>query len=247
MILTSLWSVPEGAPSPALGCRVEFEIDGVRRELDAADVVEVRFENCGAVRKFPAWRGMRHYPGALWMVRLGRHVAFESLTERACLLELDRSAEVVAVSSQPMWIRWSDGPPHEHVPDYFARLADGTGVVIDVRPAHRIDEAARCQFDATAVLCARQGWRYVVYAPEGTTRDANFRFLSRYRHQSWATDMAESKLEGFSGSLREAASLMDDDGLGLSRCYALIWAGVLRADLDRPLSLRSRVDGGADA
>jgi hypothetical protein len=42
--------------------------------------------------------------------------------------------QVRAVSSQPFWLHWSDGGRmRRHAPDFFARLAGGRGVVIDVR------------------------------------------------------------------------------------------------------------------
>ena len=47
--------------------------------------------------------------------------------------------------------------PRKHTPDYFVRTADGTGVVIDVRPDQRTAKDAEV-FDATAVVCAKVGW-----------------------------------------------------------------------------------------
>jgi len=51
------------------------------------------------------------------------------------LIELDRTPGVVAVASQPMWIRWTltEGG-REHCPDYFVRLDDGQAVLMDVKP-----------------------------------------------------------------------------------------------------------------
>jgi hypothetical protein len=39
--------------------------------------------------------------------------------------------------AQPFWLRWRDDADRSrrHAPDLFARMADGSGVVIDVRPA----------------------------------------------------------------------------------------------------------------
>jgi hypothetical protein len=39
-----------------------------------------------------------------------------------------------------------------HAPDYFARRADGTGVVIDVRADQRIKDQDAAVFAATAVV-----------------------------------------------------------------------------------------------
>ena len=56
---------------------------------------------------------------------------------------LDFDPAVIAFSSQPFWLIWVQGGKGQrrHAPDYFARLADGTGVVVDVRPDDRIEHA----------------------------------------------------------------------------------------------------------
>lgn len=159
-------------------CRVEFELDGVRFERDASDVAAVPFERCTPVRSFPSWPQKRHYSGHQWMQRLGIHVPFESLAERSCLIELDRSvrrrepADVALVGAR-------------HVPDFFVRLSGGPGLVVDVRPHERIDVRAREQFDRTARMCTALGLRYSVYSPVSPVREANLRFLMRYRDPVW--------------------------------------------------------------
>ena len=66
----------------------------------------------------------------------------ESWLERDRLMALDADPEVVGVAAQPMWLHWvtDSGRRVRHAPDFFARRADGTGVVIDVRPDERISE-----------------------------------------------------------------------------------------------------------
>jgi hypothetical protein len=57
-------------------------------------------------------------------------VGHESWLERDRLMALDADPEVVGVAAQPMWLYWADaasGRVLRHVPDYFARRADGTG------------------------------------------------------------------------------------------------------------------------
>lgn len=240
MLRESPWQVPDGHVT-AEQCRVEYELRGVRWEVDAADAADVPFELCAPARSFPAWPRKRHYSGLLWMELSGRHVAFESLAERSCLIELDRTPGVVAVSSQPMWIKWARQPVGEHAPDYFVRLADGSGLVIDVRPLERVDDEARVQFGRTAVVCRDQGWGYRVYAPESKVRDANLRFLMRYRDRRWHQEDGAATFVGMSGTIGELATRVDADGDGLARCFALIWSGRLHVDLEQPLSLRSVV------
>lgn len=242
MLLDSSWQAPRDT-CDATPCRVEYELHAVRYEVDAADVADIPFEHCDPVRAFPAWPGKRHYSGLLWLESLGKHVGFESFTERTCLMELDRDPEVTAVSSQPMWIRWGDGSPRGHVPDYFAWLRDGRAAVIDVRPLQLIDDDARRQFDRTAVFCRDRDWQYAVFAPDTQVRDANLRFLLRYRAAQWRVTDVPEKARGFRGSIRELAGRLSngDEADRLALCFALIWSGVLIADLDTPLSLRTHV------
>jgi hypothetical protein len=47
-----------------------------------------------------------------------------------------------------------------HAPDFFVRRADGTSVLIDVRPDNRIGAADAAVFAATAVMAGRAGWAY---------------------------------------------------------------------------------------
>lgn len=235
MLLDSPWHIPHDTRDAGL-CRVEYGLHGVRRETDAADADDVPFEICDPVRSFPAWPGKRHYSGLLWMERSRRQVPFESLAERLCLIELDRTPGVALVSSQPMWIKWGGDAGGEHAPDYFVRFDDGSAAVVDVRPLARIDEAAREQFDRTAALCREIGWGYAVYAPESEIRDANLRFLMRYRDKRWTQSDTVAVSDG---TIAEVARQLNIDGNGLGFCYAMIWSGGLIVDLDQPLSLRT--------
>ncbi len=58
---------------------------------------------------------------------------------------LDADHAVVGVTSQPFRFRWGDG--RRHVPDYFVRLSDGSGRVVDVRCDDRISDADAELFD----------------------------------------------------------------------------------------------------
>lgn len=211
--------------------RVEDCLDGVQLELDAADCDDVPFERGDLVRSFPSWRLKRHYDGYHWMGVLGVSVGFESLIERGCLIELDRTPGVVAVASQPMWIRWTTaGRLREHCPDYFVRLDDGQGVLIDVKPAARIDDGVRAQFDMTAAFAADRGWRYVVYDAESPIREANLRFLAPFRDSASVEGLPvlpTAKLP-----LGTVSALLGVGAYGYAICYAHLWSGLLETDLD---------------
>ena len=47
-----------------------------------------------------------------------------------------------------------------HAPDFFVRRADGTGVLIDVRPDERVSAADSAVFAATAAMARQAGWAY---------------------------------------------------------------------------------------
>ncbi|AZS46068.1 hypothetical protein CVS53_00735 [Microbacterium oxydans] len=174
------------------------------------------------------------------MGALGASVGFESLTERGCLIELDRTPGVVAIASQPMWIRWTtpDGP-REHCPDYFVRLDDGHAVLMDVKPATQIKDDVRRQFDMTAVFAAERGWRYVVYDAESVVREANLRFLGPFR--DWASSEELPMLPEDGLPLAEVAALLGVGSEGFAHCYAHLWSGALEADLDQALNIRTIV------
>ncbi|GAA5153368.1 hypothetical protein GCM10025768_22930 [Microbacterium pseudoresistens] len=240
MDLTLQWPAPLAPMVGATRTRVEYRLDGVHLEVDAVDCDEIPFERGEAVRTFPSWRLKRHYDGYHWMGALGASVGFESLTERGCLIELDRTPGVLAVASQPMWIRWitSDGV-REHYPDYFVRLDDGQAVLMDVKPAARIDDEVRAQFDMTAVFAAERGWRYVVYDAASPMREANLRFLAPFRES--AGDEGLPKLPGGGLPLAAVAAVLGVGSEGYARCYAHLWSGALEADLDQPLSAKTMV------
>src|SRR5258708_22947730 len=69
--------------------------------------------------------------------------------------------QVVAFSSQPFWLSWhEDGRTRRHAPDYFARMADGTAAVIDVRADDQIPARDAEVFEVTARACASVDWSY---------------------------------------------------------------------------------------
>lgn len=88
-------------------------------------------------------------------------MGFESWAERDVVMMLDFDSQVVGLSSQPFWLHWQDGGlRRRHAPDFFARLADGSGVVVDVRPDELIDDQAAEAFAATARACDDAGWLF---------------------------------------------------------------------------------------
>jgi hypothetical protein len=111
------------------------------------------------VRQFRWSRGLGHFPGWWWAATTGRHVGYESWLERDLIRALDFDPEITGICSQPFWLYWAgERGRRRHAPDYFARRADGIGVVIDVRADDRIEAADAEAFAVTAAACAGLGW-----------------------------------------------------------------------------------------
>ena len=69
-----------------------------------------------------------------------------------------------------------------HAPDFFARRADGSAVVVDCRPVERRKPRDVAKFDATARACALVGWEYRLVGAADAIVTANVRWLAGYRH-----------------------------------------------------------------
>ena len=115
------------------------------------------FESCQPVRGFPSYKGQRNLIGRWWTATTGTLIGYESWLERDRLVLLDFDSTTVGIASQPFWLFWttSHGKRRSHAPDYFARLADGTALVLDCRPLNRIKPRDQAAFDATRIACAQ--------------------------------------------------------------------------------------------
>jgi hypothetical protein len=58
---------------------------------------------------------------------------------------LDFGPQVTAITAQPFWLRWHDGAgrARRHAPDLFARMADGSAVVIAITTSANRRSGAR--------------------------------------------------------------------------------------------------------
>ena len=168
------------------GFELEFSLAAAGRRREPLLVCAgERFEDAVPARPFRFGKGLASFAGWWWMASTGRHVGFESWLERPDhLMLLDFDPDVIAVSSQPFWLYWrgEDGRDRRHVPDFFARLADGTGVVVDIRPDDRVPEKDAEVFAVTAAACSAAGWEFRRHGEIDPVLVANVRWLSRYRH-----------------------------------------------------------------
>ncbi len=219
---------------------IEFaeSIGGTRRG-PLAQLWSVPFEQVRPVRTFPSFRGQRSFPGLYYAATMDAHVGFESWAERNVAMMLDFDPEVVGFSSQPFWLTWHQGgEERRHAPDYFARLADGTGVVIDVRADDRIEPRDAEAFAATDRACGETGWAFRRTGGPDLTLAANVRWLAGYRHsRCCCNDIAAALLEVFTDGkpLMSGARDTGDPVAVLPVLYHLMWEHKLVAEFQEGL------------
>ncbi len=195
-------------------------------------------------RVFRSRQGQAHYSGWYWSATTGGHVIYESRLELARLLLADFDPGVVAIAAQPFLVAAeAGGRMRRHVPDFLLVGSDGAVSVVNVKPAERL--ADRKVADALAwagTLFASRGWRHEVWSGDRQTLVANVRFLAGYRRRDRLNAEAVSELErGLPDrSSVGAVETAFGDRFPVEVCRPallhLVWRGVLRADLDEPLS-----------
>ncbi|WP_234025161.1 TnsA-like heteromeric transposase endonuclease subunit [Streptomyces sp. MspMP-M5] len=96
------------------------------------------FAQVAPARAFASNRNQRNLSGLWWSATVGGHVGYESWLEHDQLMLLGFDPAVVGICSQPFWLFWAaNDRPGWHAPDYFARRADGTALVVVCRPVER--------------------------------------------------------------------------------------------------------------
>jgi hypothetical protein len=201
------------------------------------------------VREFRWTRGQRHLPGLWWSVTTGSHVGYESWLERDHVLLLDFDPQVAAIAAQPFWLRWRDdaGRSRRHAPDLFARMADGSGVVIDVRPDDRIEPRDAEAFDVTRSACELAGWGFRRVGVPDPVLAANVAWLARYRHpRCGSPDVARLLMKVFAAPapLMSGAGAAGDPMAVLPVLFHLMWRHALVADLSVRLTAGTLVGAG---
>jgi hypothetical protein len=233
--------MPEFAAVTALEARPEeFELvwldaDGAEQRSWLVEAAMVALEQASPVRGFPSFRGQRRLSGLWWFATTGDHVGYKSWLERDQLMALDADPSVVAVSSQPMWLHWSaDGQALRHAPDFFARLEDGTAVVIDVRADDQITSEDAAVFATTARACTSVGWTYRRMGGLDAVLAANLRWLSGYRHPRCLHPKRAAELQQVFAqprALLDGAVAVGDPIAVLPVLFHLLWCGRLVTEL----------------
>ena len=90
--------------------------------------------------------GCRAFPGLLVVFDHRGAVGFESWLERDHVMFMDFDPDITGIASQPFWLHWRDEADRSrrHAPDFFARRADASGLVVDVRPDGRMSALSEC-------------------------------------------------------------------------------------------------------
>lgn len=231
-----------GSAPPVLA--EQFEVgyvdDGGQQRLPLTDAWSVPFEACRPARRFPSYKGQRNHIGQWWTATNSDLVGYESWLERDQLMLLDFDPDTVSIASQPFWLFWTtpEGKSRSHAPDYFARLADGTAMVLDVRPPDRIKPRDQVAFDTTRAACGQLGWRYEVVGPAPEALVGNVRWLAAYNHpRHRLADTAAALRAVFAAptGLLTGTEQVGDPVAVLPVLYHLLWRRELHVDLRLPL------------
>lgn len=196
-------------------------------------------------RSVRAHRGQRHLPGWYWSATTGGHVVYESRLELARLLLADFDPCVVGIAAQPFLVRDED---RRHVPDFLLGRADGSVLVVNVKPAERLeDERVADALAWAGSVFAERGWEHEIWSGADAQLLANVRFLAGYRRAFLLESAAGAKavlradaaltFAGAEAALRDAG-VVDPRPVVLG----LLWSGRLRADLQRPLAGDSELE-----
>ncbi len=223
---------------------------GAERRAPLAACAEVRFEDGMPVRRFRWSRGQRHLPGFWWSSTTGTHLGYESWLERDHVMLLDFDPETVAIAVQPFWLSWTGarGERRRHAPDLFARMADDTAVVIDVRPDDRIEPRDAEAFAAAETACRLAVWRFLRLGVPDPVLTANVTWLSRYRHPRFGVgDVAARLVDVFTGPvpLMPGVAEAGDPIAVLPVLFHLLWRHVFTADLTVRLTAGTLVSPGS--
>ncbi|MET9744685.1 TnsA-like heteromeric transposase endonuclease subunit [Streptomyces ardesiacus] len=200
-------------------------------------------EECRPVRSFPVLWGRRIAPGWWWSATGRRLVHYGFKAMRTQLMMLDHDPNVVALACRPVELAWygRGGKVICHAPHLMARLADGSGLLVDC--AGRVGAGRRLVSRALQVeaAAAAAGWHYRLVGPPPPVVEANVRWLAGYRHPRYAGAWLPAVTECFAVArpLIEGVRLLGDAMAVWPAVFHSLWTGVLSAPLDRVLDLHS--------
>ncbi|MFF9119055.1 TnsA-like heteromeric transposase endonuclease subunit [Streptomyces massasporeus] len=213
---------------------------------------EQRLEDCLPVRPFPVLKGRRVAPGWWWSATNHALVHYGFKAMRTQVMMLDHDPQVVALACRPVELLWRGrrGKTISHAPHLMARMADGSGLLVDC--ASRFGAGRRLMRRALHLEAAAAvaGWHYRLVGPPPPVVETNVRWLAGYRHPRCARGGLAEVAECFAAPLAlvEGVRRLGDPIAVWPSVFHALWAGVLSAPLDRPLHERAlTVASGAGA
>lgn len=243
---------PDSTPPLSIGRRVADPVHMTARFVDPLGVDhevpwleaagERALEACLPVQQFPVLKGRRVAPGWWWSSTDRRLVPYGFKAMRTQVLMLDHDPTVTALACRPVELLWRGrgGKTVSHAPHLMARLADGSGLLVDcagpsgagrrlVRRAVHVEAAA-----------AAAGWRYRLVGPPPSVVEANVRWLAGYRHPRCAGSRLPEVAACFRTPLPlvEGVRLLGDPIAVWPAVFHALWAGVLSVPLERVLHER---------
>jgi hypothetical protein len=178
-------------------------------------------------------------------VTTGWHVVYESRLELARLLLADFDPDVVAIAAQPFLLTDKGRRP---VPDFLLQRADGSVVIVNVKPPERLTDP----LVAEALVWAgerftERGWEHEVWSGAHAQLLANVRWLAGYRRQALIERPAGLRTMWPTGTvltIGAAEAALGDMAVVEPRpvVLGLLWSGLLRADLQRPLTAERELE-----
>ncbi|MGH2856936.1 MAG: TnsA-like heteromeric transposase endonuclease subunit [Solirubrobacteraceae bacterium] len=213
-------------------------LDGSTRQMPLAELTAGVVLSGVPWRSVRSHRGQRHLPGWYWSATTGGHVVYESRLELGRLLLADFDSDVVGIAAQPFLVRDAD---RRHVPDFLLDRADGSVVIVNVKPAQQlgVEQVADALAWAGRVFADR-GWEHEVWSGADAQLLANVRFLAGYRRAALLEPAPRAAMVLPAGSVvtvSAAEAALRDAGVTGPRpvVLGLLWSGRLRADLAQPL------------
>jgi hypothetical protein len=196
-------------------------------------------------RSVRAHRGQRHLPGWYWSATTGGHVLYESRLELARLLLADFDPGVLGIAAQPFLVTDAD---RRHVPDFLLQRADGSVLIVNVKPGERLEDERIADGLAWAGrVFGERGWEHEVWSGADAQLLANVRFLAGYRRAPLFEPAIEAAAVLSAASvltIAEAEAALSAAGVSDPRPVVLhlLWSGRLRADPRLPLTSDSELE-----
>ena len=233
---------------------------GVEHERALREVGELPFQTFLPVRKPSSYRDQPHLSGGYWFSTTGTLVPAESGLRRVALMLLDFDPSVVAVSAQPFVLipdaqrRGCRARILPQVPDFFARLACGSGRVVDVigKPEDARRPGKQTAFDVMREACREVGWEYIVMTKPEQLFLRNLRWLAGFRRipgDPRSAEYAEAMIDACACEprlFRELTEVTSQPVMARPILFHLLWRRVLTVALKHPLTDRTPVTLGGD-